>query len=79
MAPFDAGNFVDAYILLPLFAIIYVAGKLYWRGRDKFKRSWEIDLDSGRRTDLDQKGILPEDEAFQTRKVPFWKKMWNSF
>ncbi|OAQ81372.1 Agp3p [Purpureocillium lilacinum] len=79
LAPFDAGNFVDAYILLPLFAIIYVAGKLYWRGRDKFKRSWEIDLDSGRRTDLDQKGILPEDEAFQTRKVPFWKKMWNSF
>ncbi|KAM4067005.1 amino acid permease [Hirsutella rhossiliensis] len=45
LSPFDAAKFVDAYILLPLFGVIYVVCKLYWRGQDKFKRSWEIDLD----------------------------------
>ncbi|EQL02649.1 hypothetical protein G6O67_006356 [Ophiocordyceps sinensis] len=78
LSPFDAAGFVDAYILLPLFAIIYVVCKLYWRGQDKFKRSWEIDLDSGRRTDLDNKGIVPEDESLVQAKVPFWKKLWKS-
>lgn len=75
LSPFDAAGFVDAYILLPLFGVIYVAGKLYWRGQDKFKRSWEIDLDSGRRTDLDSKGIVPEDESLAQAKIPFWKKL----
>jgi amino acid transporter len=78
-SPFDAGNFVDAYILLPLFAIIYVGGKLYWRGRDKFRRSWEIDLDSGRRTDLDSKGIVAEDEVRMEPRQPFYKKAWAWF
>lgn len=79
LSPFNAGNFVDAYILLPLFGIIYVVCKLYWRGKDNFKRSWEIDLDSGRRTDLDDKGIVPGDEGFvQGQRVSIWKKIWNS-
>lgn len=79
LVPFDAGNFVDAYILLPLFGIIYVLSKLYWRGRDKFQRSWEIDLDSGRRTDLDNKGVMANDGQLETdRKVPFCKRIWSS-
>ena len=79
LSPFVAGDFVDAYILLPLFGLIYVVCKIYWRGTDPFKRTGEIDLDSGRRIDLDQKGIVPGDEAYlQAEKVPFWKKLWSS-
>lgn len=51
LSPFDAGNFVDAYILLPLFPIIYFAYKFIFKTR--FWRLHEIDLDSGRRPDLD--------------------------
>ena len=80
LSPFDAGKFVDAYILFPLFGIIYVVGKLYWWKTDKFKNIREIDLDSGRRTDLDQKGIMPEDEAaLQHEKLSLWKRIWNWF
>jgi amino acid transporter len=79
-SPFEAGRFVDAYILLALFGIIYAVCKLYWRGEDKFKRSWEMDLDSGRRTDLDLKGIVPEDEPeIEVERLPFWKRVWNWF
>lgn len=76
LSPFNAGNFVDAYILLPLFGIIYAVCKLYWRGSDKFKRSQDIDLDSGRRTDLDKRDLVPEEgftEQSQKRKSG-WKK-----
>ncbi|KAK2609072.1 General amino acid permease [Conoideocrella luteorostrata] len=79
LSPFDAGAFVDAYILLPLFGLIYLVCKAYWRGEDRLKRSWEIDLDSGRRIDLDGKGMVPEDEPLAgTKKVPIWKKLLNS-
>jgi amino acid transporter len=74
LSPFTAANFVVAYILLPLFGIIYVIGKIYWRGEDKFKRSFDMDLDSGRRIDLDNKG--PQNN--HGPHVPFWKKIWNS-
>lgn len=38
LSPFKKDKFVDAYILLPLFGVIYLAGKLYWRGKDKLDR-----------------------------------------
>ncbi|RSL68431.1 hypothetical protein CEP54_002792 [Fusarium duplospermum] len=77
LSPFDAGNFVDAYILIPLFGIIYGVCKLLWRSSDPIKRSWSIDLDSGRRMDLDHKsgpahGSVPG-------QVPTWKKIWDWF
>ncbi|KAI8717359.1 AA-permease domain-containing protein [Fusarium sp. LHS14.1] len=77
LSPFDAGNFVDAYILIPLFGIIYGVCKLLWRSSDPIKRSWSIDLDSGRRIDLDHKsgpaaGGVPG-------QVPIWKKVWDWF
>ncbi|KAF3070180.1 General amino acid permease AGP3 [Trichoderma lentiforme] len=82
LSPFTAGKFVDAYILLPLFGVIYVVCKLYWRGEDPFKRSWDIDLDSGRRNDLDKSGIEVGgggyEEEEQTNKMPLWRKIWSS-
>ncbi|KAK4892648.1 General amino acid permease [Elasticomyces elasticus] len=59
LSPFVAGNFVDAYILLPLFPIIYFAFKLV--KKTHLWRAHEIDLDSGRRTDLDGKGVMADD------------------
>ncbi|CAM1507415.1 Fc.00g070560.m01.CDS01 [Cosmosporella sp. VM-42] len=79
LSPFNAGNFVDAYILLPLFGVIYGACKLYWRGTDKIKHSWEIDLDGGRRTDLDKKGLTDEEAAVEAEHQPIYKKVWAWF
>jgi amino acid transporter len=81
LSPFNAGNFVDAYILLPLFGVIYVVCKLIWWKTDKFKRSFDIDLDSGRRIDLDQKGFHVNEDGNMVRreKLPFWKRIWESF
>lgn len=73
-APFDAGLFVDAYILLPLFAVIYLAYKLVFK--TKWWRSHEIDLQSGRRRDLDE-GKQLEQEAVDG-KQPWWKVGWES-
>ncbi|KAK5996647.1 General amino acid permease AGP3 [Cladobotryum mycophilum] len=79
LSPFTAGKFVDAYILLPLFAIIYVVCKIYWRGTDPLKRSWDMDLDSGRRSDLDKKKVGPDDVYVeQGQKVPLWRRIWAS-
>ncbi|KEY69835.1 hypothetical protein S7711_08975 [Stachybotrys chartarum IBT 7711] len=79
LSPFNAGNFVDAYILLPLFGLIYLVCKFYWRGSDPFKRSWDIDIDSGRRVDLDRKGFVSEEgEVLRKPKVSFWKRLRRS-
>ncbi|KAM0433262.1 hypothetical protein ACHAPT_004136 [Fusarium lateritium] len=77
LSPFDAGNFVDAYILVPLFGIIYLVCKLLWRSSDPIKRSWSIDLDSGRRLDLDHKSGPAQGSV--PGQAPFWKKIWDWF
>ncbi|KAI0382381.1 putative amino acid transporter [Hypomontagnella monticulosa] len=51
-SPWDAGAFVDAYILLPLFFVIFIGYKLVFKTR--FWRKDEIDLQSGRRRDLEE-------------------------
>jgi amino acid transporter len=51
LAPFDAGNFVDAYILLPIFPLIWILFRIF--GKTRVVRLSEVDLDEGRRTDLD--------------------------
>lgn len=79
LAPFNAANFVVAYILFPLFGIIYILGKLYWRGQDKFKRSHEIDLHSGRRADLDKVLEAAQEANQDGMKKPLWKKVWDWF
>ncbi|KAG9237823.1 AAT family amino acid transporter [Amylocarpus encephaloides] len=79
-APFDAGLFVDAYILLPLFVIIWGVYKVV-----KKTRFWdlrEIDLDSGRRADLDARAeeeYGSEEEVGVVKKVSFWKRLWRNF
>ena len=61
------------------FWLIYLVGKLYWGNDDKLKRSWEIDLDSGRRIDLDGQGTMPEDEAYiETGRASIWRRIWSS-
>lgn len=54
--PFDAGNWVDAYILLPFFGVLFLWFK-FWNKTTWVKLS-EVDLDKGRREDVekDQKG-----------------------
>ncbi|KAI1333315.1 amino acid permease-like protein [Xylariaceae sp. FL0255] len=69
--PFNAGKFVDAYILLPLFGIIYVAYKVWFKTR--FWRLDEIDLLSGRRRDLE------EDKEPPKRGQHWWRQLWNNF
>ncbi|KAL2018668.1 hypothetical protein VTK56DRAFT_503 [Thermocarpiscus australiensis] len=73
-APFNAGTFVDAYILLPLFGVIYVVYKFVFG--TKLWRSHEIDLQSGRRRDMDegkQVEYSPSDGS-----GPWWNKFWKS-
>ena len=72
LAPFDAGNFVDAYILLPLFPIIYLGYKFAFKTH--LWRAHEVDLQSGRRRDLDEVREL----AAGGKPTPFWKKLWTS-
>ena len=73
LSPFDAGTFVDAYILLPLFPIIWLVFKFI--NKTRFWRSHEIDLDQGRRLDLDVKQT-----GFGTDKTnSLWTKLKRSF
>jgi amino acid transporter len=46
LSPFNAGNFVDAYILLPLFPVIFVVYKLAFK--TKLARSAEVETRSRR-------------------------------
>ena len=72
-APFDAGSFVDAYILLPLFGVIYIVYKLIFKTR--LWRAHEIDLQSGRRRDLDEGKRLGGGPARQER---WWNAIFKS-
>ncbi|ANB12950.1 Agp3p [Sugiyamaella lignohabitans] len=76
LSPFNAGNFVDAYILLPLFAIIYVLYKLIFK--TKFLRAHEIDLASGRRNDMEYADSTDETVSL-TKKKSLWQRLIDSF
>lgn len=79
LSPFDAGNFVDAYILLPLFPIIYFGYKFFYK--TQYWRVEEIDLDTGRRADLDastEAEYLSGEEP-STVKDPLWKRLKRNF
>jgi amino acid transporter len=69
LAPFDAGNFVDAYILLPIFPLIWLAFRIF--GKTRVATLSDIDLDEGRRTDLDvdkQRFVITDDITGAVRK-----------
>lgn len=75
LSPFDAGTFVDAYILLPLFPIIYFGYKFAFKTR--YWRAHEIDLQTGRRRDLDE--AKAELTQSQRRELTFWQRLWLNF
>lgn len=75
LAPFDAGSFVDAYILLVLFPIIYVVYKLVFK--TKIWRAREIDLQSGRRRDLEEAKEIAKGEL--SPHQPWWRRLANNF
>ena len=82
LSPFDAGTFVDAYILLPLFPIIYFGYKFVFKTR--YRRLTEIDLDAGMRKDLDDVDVdvkvSGEDYAGAVkRKKPLWRRVTENF
>jgi amino acid transporter len=68
LSPFVAGDFVDSYILLPFAFVIYGIAA-FFKGFTVVDLS-ELDLDEGRREDID----LSEDLG----GVPWFKKLWNS-
>lgn len=76
LSPFDAGSFVDAYILLPLFPLIYFVYKIVFKTR--FWRVHEIDLQSGRRRDLDEAKEIA-DGQYDDEHRPFWKRILRNF
>lgn len=81
LSPFDAGDFVDAYILLPFFAVLYLGYKFWFK--TKFVRIDEIDVNEGRRFDLDYskdeevgvEGAVYDDNNIP--KQPWYKKAWE--
>ncbi|RYO75538.1 hypothetical protein DL766_010284 [Monosporascus sp. MC13-8B] len=75
LSPFDAGAFVDAYILLALFPIIYLAYKLVFR--TKLWRLDQIDLQAGRRRDLEEAKKLAKGELGTCQ--PWWRRLWRNF
>ena len=80
LSPFNAGNFVDAYILLPLFPIIYFGYKILFKTR--YWRYNEIDLDVGQRRDVDaakmEAEVLGDYERSRERRS-VWKRLWRNF
>ncbi|KAL1413765.1 General amino acid permease [Vanrija albida] len=73
-SPFVAGDFVDAYILLPLFGIIYFGYKVI--NKTHFWRAHEIDLDAGRRKDVDD---VHTDTSGAPRRKGFWGRIGENF
>ncbi|KAK3352753.1 amino acid permease/ SLC12A domain-containing protein [Lasiosphaeria hispida] len=75
LSPFSAGDFVDAYILLPLFPIIYFVYKFIFK--TKLWKPHEVDLLSGRRKDLDEAKV-PQLDTNGEVKLTLWQKILKS-
>ncbi|KAK3389290.1 amino acid permease-like protein [Podospora didyma] len=73
-APFVAGDFVDAYILLPLFPIIYIVYKLI--NKTKIWKAHEMDLQSGRRRDLEE--VKEIARASNGEALPWYGQIWHN-
>ncbi|KAI5951830.1 AGP3 [Candida jiufengensis] len=67
--PFDAGNFVDAYILLPLFPILYFAIGIFKKW--KWVNLKDVDLEVDKREDVDRY-YNEEEEALGPKKFERW-------
>ena len=80
LSPFNAGKFVDAYILLPIFAVIYFVYKVGFK--TKHRQLLMIDLDTHRRKDVDthdhKKEYNGEDPTY-TAKNSLWRRIAENF
>ncbi|ORY87449.1 amino acid permease [Leucosporidium creatinivorum] len=82
LAPFSAVDFVVAYIIIPVFLILFVGWKFYHKTR--FVRLEEMDLDSDRRQverERDEQGIIDQEvEEEEYGKKTAWgkTKAWAS-
>lgn len=65
LSPFDAKNFVDSYIMIPASLVFYAVYAIYHK-QWKFLSASDIDLQTGRREDLD---IENEETVSWTRKT----------
>ncbi|KAI9667235.1 MAG: hypothetical protein M1821_000048 [Bathelium mastoideum] len=72
LSPFTAGSFVDAYILLPMFPLLFLGYKVIYRTH--FWQLTEINLDGGRRRDLDD--VEPVGEESSSSNL---KRSWQYF
>ena len=61
--PFSAKDFVDAYILLPAAVILYIVISLVKIGGFKLVDLRTVDLEEGRREDLDSDGTDEDSEG----------------
>jgi amino acid transporter len=79
LSPFDAGTFVDAYILLPLFPLIWIVYKVIFK--TKYWRVNEIDLDHGRRRDFDfkEEHVRGEHVHQDQQKETLWRRLVRNF
>lgn len=65
LVPFNVGNFIDAYILLPLAIVLYVGVCIFKNHRFTVVDLQLVDLDEGRRKDMviqpatEEDGVLP--------------------
>ncbi|CAH6718169.1 general amino acid permease Agp3p [[Candida] jaroonii] len=69
--PFQAGNWVDAYILIPFFFVLFFFFKIVHK--TKWVNLREVDLDEGRRKDIDYDSEELEPEK-TSRKFYFFKR-----
>jgi yeast amino acid transporter len=76
-SPFDAGNFVDAYILFPLFPVIYFGYKFGFKTR--YWRLAEVDLDHRQRKDLDAKEEDLDKHGVIRPKQTLWQRLLRNF
>ena len=80
LSPFKAGNFVDAYILLPVFGLIYFGYKFVFKTR--VRRLEEIDLDTNRRLDVDTLGreeVYSGELIDEKTRISPWKRIARNF
>jgi yeast amino acid transporter len=75
LSPFDAANFVDAYILLLLFPLIYLAYR--FTNKTQLWRLDEIELQAGRCHDLDEPEPFDCDEP-SAKPRSTWHRLWKS-
>lgn len=77
--PFDAGGFVDAYVMIPVFIIVYLACKYF--KKTKYVSYEDMDFESDRLEGVDV--VTNEEEQFAEKPAEksggILKWMWNYF